>query len=69
MAKIVLTIEEGLIMNILCTDPNMEVMVLDLVTEGADPDEIISRKEVEEFMGDEQFYFLPAITGVLEDEE
>lgn len=67
MSKIVVTLEGGLVTGILSSDMDVEVLVVDYDSEGADADEILSQEEVDNFVDGEHMWNVEHKGGVAKD--
>jgi len=66
MSKVVITIEGGLVQQVYSTDPDLQVVVLDLDIEGADDDEIMSLDELHSIMDNEKVKAIEYKSGVFD---
>lgn len=67
MAKVVITLEGGLVTSVLSDNIDLDVMVVDYDSEGADADEIISQEEVDNFVDGEHMWTVDHKGGVAKD--
>lgn len=66
--KIIVTVEGGLVTDILSnTNEEIEVLVVDYDSEGADQDEILKKEEINDFKKNNNFKPISYKSGVAED--
>ena len=67
MSKVIVTMQGGLITSVLSNDMNIEVLVVDYDSEGADEDEMITQEEVDVFVDLNDMHSLEWKSGVSEE--
>ncbi len=68
MSKVIVQVIGGLVQAVFSTDPEVEIVVLDYDTEGADEDEIMPLSELEELMGEDKAKSVDFRSGIFEDD-
>lgn len=67
MNKVLIIMEGGIVQHILSSSEDTEVLLIDRDTEGADPDEFLKSKEIENFIKGIEFKEPKLMSGVSDD--
>ena len=66
--KIIITLEGGIVQSVLSSDKNVDVIVIDRDSDGADEEEYYSEDEVKDFIDDKVLNDIGFVAGVYEDD-
>jgi hypothetical protein len=62
--KIIIEVEGGLVQRVLANRKDAQAMIVDRDVEGADPDEILTQKEINDYIRGNKFYDIDTTGGI-----